>query len=239
MGQIANYLAGQILISRKNFDQLFASLRKMLFDQKDHFGSTTRERVMDKLIDQKLDAAFEALGLTLHHDIYGNIINITVEAEDRDRSYEHLVLPAIAEVVLDGSYLQIGNEDGTATKYGFNNGICTIETSEYLFPSTNLYVVVKHIYSDYYMGPDVQICGVYPDMQQAKKRFKGACSELRQFIRDNASHFTSDIEMIETDTTFILIESEGRTAEHLNAHPIADVVIHKANGMLAEEGTNG
>ena len=235
MRQRSDYLAGQILISRKSFGQLFDCLRKMLFDQKEHLGSATREMVLNEVIEQKLDAAFEALGLTLHYDIYGNIANVTVEVENQDISYEHIVLPAIAEVVLDGSYLQVGNEDGTATKYCFNDGVCTVETSEYLFPSTAVFVVVKHIYSNYFMGPDVKVCGAFTDMKQAKKCLKIVASNLHEHIKNSAAkyRFVSGIEVLEADNSFILTES-GSSVKH----PIADVVIHRTNGIVLEDTNN-
>lgn len=120
MGQIADYLTGQVLIARGSFPRLITCLRNMCeSDLKVHLGSNVCRLVTNSLNTNSLDAAFKALGLTLHYDIYGNIRNITVEIDDLDRSYEHLVLPAIAEVVLDGSYMQMTNDNGTATKYAF------------------------------------------------------------------------------------------------------------------------
>ena len=234
MGQKSNYLAGQVLISRKYFSRLYACFQKMLVDQGEHLGSTTREVVKNMITEHEFDAVFDALGLTLHYDVYGNVINITVEEESQGVSYEHIVLPAIAEVVLDGSYLQMGNEDGTATKYSFNNGICTIETSEYLFPSVTLFVVVKNIYSSYFMGPDVSVCGAFTDMKQAQKRLKSVASDLREYVQNNISlcRFVGDIEMVESDTTFTLFERGAK-------HPLANVVIHKTNGTMTEEEKNG
>lgn len=234
MGQIADYLTGQVLIARGSFPQLATCLRNMCSsDEKVHLGSNVCKLVISSLDNNRLYDAFDALGLTLDYDIYGNIRNITVEPDEFDQSYEHIVLPAIAAVVLDGSYMQMANSDGSEIKYTFLDGICTIESSTNLFPSTDMFVVVKHIYSDYPMGPDVQICGVYPDMQQAKKCFKNTCSGLRQYIRNNANHFAGDVEMVETDTTFTLHEGK-----YHNTHPIADAVIHKANGLMPKEDTN-
>lgn len=232
MGNIADYLCSEVRIKKENFGKLEHLLRNMCLDPKQniHLGRIICKKVLLELGKKDgIETAIETLGMEVHYDEEGNIGNIKVGFEEFDDSYEHIMLPAIAEVVEDGSYLQMVDESANTTQYLFEGGKCIAESGKTVFPSDIVYAVVKHAHGNFGIGAEIQVCGAYTSLHKARERLKAEGARIKDLIERNGEKFGNS-NVVYFENINVWTASNKVDGKHF---PIVDICIHTTNGRDA------